>query len=327
MEKSQCQQIKKEYENLKLLKKEFDLEFQKAVETGDLTRAKELKTQLETKKDVLVEKIIPREIKGTWENPETGEKKEIILNIQENLKNYKEFYKSHLNLELSKEEEKEIKRIWAKNRKEIQKEMETYGYDYLLLLPENLPDIQTLNAELIETMEEPGKGKVKETYQSDNLKEGGGLKEVKTSQAQKTRIIITKNIQNTFQSQDPIIEATLNKNIMELTGLTEEKVKKKIENKEPLTMNFKEKIKDKEIPIKAEGLSLEEYMIFQRMYFNQTNKHLDEDGWTWFLKSLSGSRVVHSSWFPDYRRLLAYAGGPGYSYDDLGGRPSRSFSD
>lgn len=54
---SQCEQIKAEYESLKTLKQEFDLECQKAVETGNLTRAKELKAELEQKRNALSEKL------------------------------------------------------------------------------------------------------------------------------------------------------------------------------------------------------------------------------------------------------------------------------
>ena len=54
---SQCEQIKAEYESLKTLKQEFDLERQKAVETGNLTRAKELKAELEKKRNALSEKL------------------------------------------------------------------------------------------------------------------------------------------------------------------------------------------------------------------------------------------------------------------------------
>jgi hypothetical protein len=61
MLKSQCEQAKAEYEELKRLKQEFDLEFQKAAETGNLEKVKELRAQLEQKIDALREKIFPVE--------------------------------------------------------------------------------------------------------------------------------------------------------------------------------------------------------------------------------------------------------------------------
>jgi len=54
---SQCEKIRKEYENLKTLKKEFDLEYQKAMETGNLTKANELRNELEAKRNALSEKL------------------------------------------------------------------------------------------------------------------------------------------------------------------------------------------------------------------------------------------------------------------------------
>ena len=56
-----CQQIKQEYQDLKTLKKEFDLEYTKALKTGNLNKARILKTRLEQKRDALTEKIWPFE--------------------------------------------------------------------------------------------------------------------------------------------------------------------------------------------------------------------------------------------------------------------------
>ncbi|OGZ20867.1 MAG: hypothetical protein A2W55_03015 [Candidatus Nealsonbacteria bacterium RIFCSPHIGHO2_02_38_10] len=58
---SSCEQIKQDYQDLKTLKQEFDLEYQKAVETGDLARAKELRAELEQKRDALADKLWPLE--------------------------------------------------------------------------------------------------------------------------------------------------------------------------------------------------------------------------------------------------------------------------
>jgi hypothetical protein len=46
---NQCEQLKQEYDNIKSLKQEFDLEYGKAVETGNTVRVKELKKELEEK--------------------------------------------------------------------------------------------------------------------------------------------------------------------------------------------------------------------------------------------------------------------------------------
>ncbi len=54
---SKCESLKAEYASLLTLKEEFDLEYQKAVETGNLDRAKELKAELEVRMKALKEKL------------------------------------------------------------------------------------------------------------------------------------------------------------------------------------------------------------------------------------------------------------------------------
>lgn len=86
-----CEQIKTEYENIKTLKEEFDLEYQKAVETGNLERVREMRTELEEKRDALASKLwsfesLPqKELKEQYEN-----QREILekTNILEKLTKY-----------------------------------------------------------------------------------------------------------------------------------------------------------------------------------------------------------------------------------------------
>jgi hypothetical protein len=58
---SQCEKIREEYENLKTLKKEFDLELEKAIETGELKKARDMKQELMLKMKELSEKVNPFE--------------------------------------------------------------------------------------------------------------------------------------------------------------------------------------------------------------------------------------------------------------------------
>lgn len=268
------------------------------------------------------EELPEKEIKAVWENPKTKEKKEIILNIDEEIKYFKDFYEKHgLETEIN---EKEVKQIWQRNKKEIQKEMATYGYDTLLLIPEKLPSLEKLNQKLIETMKEPKEGRVNQTWQSANFKEGGSFAGVKNTEKPKTRIVLTKNVQNL--NNDPILNVTLGKDMMQLTGLSKEEVQKRIQNQEPLELNFETTINNQKIKIQSGGPSLEEYLIFQRKYFEKNKKHLDEWGWTWLSGSLSGSRVVLSSWCPDDRQINIHAYSPGDSSGISGIRLFRSFS-
>jgi len=67
---SECEQIRQEYEDLKSLKKEFDLEYEKAAKTGNLEKAKELKAILEQKREALREKI---DLYHDWQSYKNGE--------------------------------------------------------------------------------------------------------------------------------------------------------------------------------------------------------------------------------------------------------------
>ena len=58
---NQCEQIKQEYGDLKILKQKFDLECKKAVETKSWDKAKELQAELEQKIDALQNKVWPFE--------------------------------------------------------------------------------------------------------------------------------------------------------------------------------------------------------------------------------------------------------------------------
>jgi len=71
-------------------------------------------------------------------------------------------------------------------------------------------------------------------------------------------------------------------------------------------------------------LTLEDYLVFQRKYFGDTRKHLDEEGWT-CLATKSGSRLVSAAWNPAAGKLEVGASDLDSQYADLGARPSRSF--
>ena len=329
-----CVEAQNALHHLQSLEQEFNQTLSAAAKAPDqesarqaITKAKALKQTIEREVAALREQLPSKDITASWTNPETGETREITISLQESLQTFKDFYRQHLDLELTLEQIKVFKDIWRQNKEEIRQEIAAYGYDTLLLIPENLPDLETLNTKLIETMpdDKTNTGRVRPTYQSDDFKQGGSWSGVKNTAPSQPRLILTKGVQNIYHSQDPIMEATLGKNIMALTGLSQAEVEKKIQNNEPLPINFEADIKGQKIRISAEGLFLEEYLLHQRLYFDQTGKHLDEQGWTWLLKSLSGSRVVFVGWDPAYRGLSVGADDPVSVSDSLGGRFSRSF--
>jgi len=73
-----------------------------------------------------------------------------------------------------------------------------------------------------------------------------------------------------------------------------------------------------------QALTLKDYIIFQRKYFEETRKHLDEIGWTW-LATKSGARLVYSGWDPGDHELRVSAAALDAQLENLGVRPSRCF--
>ncbi|MBU4367369.1 hypothetical protein KKC49_00685 [Patescibacteria group bacterium] len=141
-----CEQIKTEYKNLKTLKEEFDLEYQKAVETGELERVREMRTELEEKRDALQEKL--------FVSPEKA--KEIMG--KEDFLDQKAVEKA-FGIKLNKQE---IPRIPFK-REELERAKELG--QFLILRTDKAPDGQPLTMEKMNELlqvefEEKNKGKI-----------------------------------------------------------------------------------------------------------------------------------------------------------------------
>ncbi|MFZ2149539.1 MAG: AAA family ATPase [Minisyncoccia bacterium] len=133
-------------------------------------------------------------------------------------------------------------------------------------------------------------GGYKPTYEGINFTTGGSFVGAKSEKVDKPRIVLVHKTQNL--KDRPELAKTLN-------------------------------IKGQDVNL-DHILTLEDYLVFQRKYFKENGKHLDEDGWTW-LATKSGSRLVFSNWDPDAGELGVYADDLGYQYTNLGARPSRSF--
>lgn len=287
----------------------------------------ELGLEEETPKTKPPKKELPSaSAKTKWTNPETQTEQEIEINFEESLAEQKTFYKEKLNIDLDEEKAKDI---WNRNYTEIKAGIKIYGYDSILIIPDNLPEEEILNEKLIETMDEgPGKGKVNATYQSNNFRQGGSFAGIRNSYTPKYRLVLTHSVQNIYNNPNanPFLKATLGKNIMELSNLGQADIDSKISSGQEIKVDFKITINGQEIKIQSDGWSLEEYILQQSMYFEKTGKHLDESSWTWLIKSCSGSRVAYSDWSPDDRQLDVAASGPADVNDRLGLRLSRSFS-
>jgi len=267
--------------------------------------------------DDFFEQPVRPALRALWKNPETDVESQIEIDFEKQLDKYRRFYKDNLGLNIN---ESEIKEIWRQNYAEIKKEMEKYGYDAIIIVPDNLPEEEILNKKLIESMPNTDG-----TYQGDNFKQGGSFAGVKNSYAPECRIVLTHAVQNI--ADHPILKATRNKNLMNITGIGEKMVLNKISSGGELLVNCEVEISGKKFAIQAEGISLEDYLIQQRVSFDENKKHLDEksNSYTWLLKSRSGSQVVNAVWDPADRQLVVTADASGAADDYLGLRLSRSF--
>ncbi|MDO8529699.1 MAG: hypothetical protein Q7S18_03455 [bacterium] len=255
-------------------------------------------------------------LKTIFQNPETRQEQTIEINLEKTLNEQKVFYRDKLNLEI---DEGEVISIWNKNYAEIKSEIEKYGYDEIMILPDNLPSEVDVNKKAIENMDEgAGKGKVSATKYWVEQQSISSVKE------DKCRIILVHSAQNF--ADHPLLKATKGKNIISLSGLNAVEVKSRIDTNQEIPVDFEVEINNQKIQVQAEGLTLREYEIAQWMYFEKNHKHLDENGWTWLMKSRSGSRVVVSDWGPGGRRVDVRAYDPGYAGGGVGLRLSRSFS-
>jgi DNA polymerase III delta prime subunit len=127
-------------------------------------------------------------------------------------------------------------------------------------------------------------------YTSGNFTEGGGFAGAISFNTDKPRLILVHKTQNL--KDRPELASTLN-------------------------------IKGQDVKL-DEALTLEDYLIFQKKYFEETNKHLDEDGWTW-LATKSAARLVNSYWDPGAHQLVVRACDLAFQGGSLGVRPACCF--
>ncbi|TAK96070.1 hypothetical protein EPO05_02625 [Patescibacteria group bacterium] len=324
-----CQKIVASLAEIQKLKASFDA----SLETSEpfqnveqLNVAQDMSLELEAKIVRSRGNFTPREIKAIFANPETGREKPITIDFQKELEFFSDFYQRYLGIALDQER---VRAIWRKHQAEIKTEMEQYGYDKILIIPDDLPDVTTLKRKLIEGMPDTNPTRI-----GEGVMEGGAFRRVKAAEGQGCRVVLIHSDQNIFRnsSANPFLKATLNKDISQLSGLDEGGIMRRMANYEAMPINFKVTFGTKEVSVRAEGLSLESYMVMQRIHFEQTKAqlddvHLDERGWTWLVNSLSPLYVVVSNWNDrgSWFNISAYV--PGFVSEDTGARFARSFTE
>ena len=125
---------------------------------------------------------------------------------------------------------------------------------------------------------------------SSNFKEGGSFAKAISQNADKPRLVLVHKTQNL--KDRPELASTLN-------------------------------IHGQDVKL-DQALSLEDYLIFQRKYFAETGRHLDEDGATW-LATTAGARLVDADWVPSNHQLSVRASDLASQDSILGARPARCF--
>ncbi|MEK7587177.1 MAG: AAA family ATPase [Patescibacteria group bacterium] len=220
------------------------------------------------------------------------EVKEIIeIDFTEKLDLAMEFYKKH-SLEIPVDFEERMQTIWEENRMAMQEQIEEFGFDKLLIIPGNIKLDDAFDKEMTKGYKKKDGTVGEPTY--------WGVKKteiVSDARSSKNRLILVhkNNAINLYDSKEtlPLLKETLGKK----------------------AGSFKVE----------EGMTIEEYAILQRVFFEETGEHLDEKGATWLPRSKVGAQVVYAYWNPDSGRLGVDASALGYSNPVIGCRPSRCF--
>lgn len=216
----------------------------------------------------------------------------IEIDFEQKLDIALKFYKEH-GVPVPVDFVEQMKDAWEENKDEMQKQIEKFGFDEVLIIPANLKIDDAFDKEMT-------KGYKKKDGKTGEPTYWGIKKEDIKSDAR--------------SSQDRMILVHKNKarDLKEATGIL------------PI---LKETLGKKGGDFKPEeGMTIEEYFVFQRAYFEETGEHLDGgEGVTWLPGSRVGSQVVHACFLPGVARVSVGADDPDGADPRVGCRPSRCF--
>ena len=254
----------------------------------------------------------PDKISAEFENPIDGKKETIEINFETVFKRWNDFFTEN-KVDLPPDFEKIARAIWNQNYDKIKESVENLGYDGVLIIPGNLnlPDFHQKMSQ-----------RYNPTWESDNFKEGGSWRGVKSAGADEPRIVLYHDKNTKELDDNPITKAMIGKDLMTVTGLSQEELEKAVIAGELL----KGKVRIGSEEFVFDGLSVEDYLAIQAEYFKRTDKHLDEKTCTRLIGSTSGRRVPELFWDPVGVRLFASADGPAGASVDLAPRPAAVFN-
>ena len=232
---------------------------------------------------------IASEISAIYTSPD-GKVETIILDLEAKLEDFLSFYQT-TKVDLPPDFEDAIRDVWDRNQTDMEQAIEQNGFDDTLIIPGNIP-----LSDLAEKM------KMEKGYYFYQVKED--FSDVKSQNTDKPRIIL-------FHRADSLPEIAKKTGLDIHLNITGTKAKKLYEaNPENYLA------------------TLEDAIVLERKYFEDTGKHLSD--WNnksaqWLPGSRAGARLIFSRWDPGAHRLDVGAHGLARRTDFLGVRPSRCF--
>src|SRR3989339_453185 len=334
-----CKQIKTEYEALQKRAAEFALVRDGVARGGDLKSAKRAKKELAEARDILLGKLRYVRFSANYVGKKGAET--IEMDLEKELALYREFYKrrkvnwiklpDHISVD-------------TKTKKQMIKLIETTGMNWFAIIPDGLtgePEYEEEEGvgdrraalamtgaalamtgaalaktgaalattkvlkkpaehykELHELMSE---GYKEATYYSGNYNDDGGIG-ASVDSRKGLRIVMARKVKE--MTEDEKLKETIGKSINDLKaegGMFEK--------------------------YGVGGMTEAEYLIFQRIYFEEKTEHLDETRWTWLAsrrRSRSGC-VPCGHWSPGSGGLDFFSFGPAHQSGNQGCRLAGSF--
>ena len=260
--------------------------------TDVLFKEMELKSEhIEDKISELETELFSKEtVEVEYVRKDNNNIEKIVFNFEAKLQEFILFYQK-TGIDLPPDFENTVRDIWERNYDTIKSAIEENGFDGMLIIPGNIP-----LADLAEKM------KMESGYIFYRVKED--FSDIKSQKVDKSRIIL-------FHHMDSLPE------IAQKTGLD-------------IHLNITGADAEKLYQANPEDYfgTLEDSIILERKYFEDTGKHLSDyrnKSAQWLPGSRAGARLVYSYWSPGYRELDVIADGLESQRDSLGVRPSRCF--
>src|SRR3989339_555138 len=334
-----CKQIKTEYEALQKRAAEFALVRDGVARGGDLKSAKPEMKKLAEARDILLGKLRYVRFSANYVGKNGAET--IEMDLEKELALYREFYKrrkvnwiklpDHISVD-------------TKTKKQMIRLIETTGMNWLAIIPDGLTGEP-------EYEEEEGVGDRRAALAKTGAalamtgaalaKTGAALAKTKVlkkpaEHAEELHRLMSEGYKDkTYYSGNYNDDGGIGASVDSRKGLriVMARKAKEMTDDEQLNETMDKSIKDLEAEggifdkYGVGGMTEAEYLIFQRTYFEETNKHLDETRWTWLAASRRprSGRVPCGYWYPAREFLSFNSSDPGHRNDFQGCRLAGSF--